>query len=325
MICKWCGNSVNRSDSKCRRCGKSAAPLSQCGGFYDLVPAARPVAAPVPAPGTPTEKENKQSMLILILAVVCGVLAVLLIWSWIANAGLKTDIEDLEDELDDRKSSSSQMGVPDSTGDGETEPVETGGETAETTSGTADAVVTTTPAPVLAKENVTVTVSMAKGKVQEVNTDSELLTADCQTKEKLMLSTSDSRPGTLTVDTSGEEPLTLSWDIPEGFGTAKGGFTVTRLVCRNEDNEDQTIYDGKERWTSSGVLPNLMGDSGDAQSGSITVTKDDLKKWCEDNNVKFEGKMTFIVELILEYEEGGSLTVEVADLEVEADSSQRSR
>lgn len=41
MFCKWCGGSLAPSDSKCKRCGKEVPALSDCGGFYDLVPAVK--------------------------------------------------------------------------------------------------------------------------------------------------------------------------------------------------------------------------------------------------------------------------------------------
>lgn len=41
MFCKWCGADITASASKCTRCGRDIQPLSDCGGFYDLVPGAR--------------------------------------------------------------------------------------------------------------------------------------------------------------------------------------------------------------------------------------------------------------------------------------------
>lgn len=44
MICKWCGNKLSPTNTKCKRCGKEVPALSDCGGFYDLVPnAPKPV------------------------------------------------------------------------------------------------------------------------------------------------------------------------------------------------------------------------------------------------------------------------------------------
>lgn len=41
MFCKWCGGTLASSDIKCKRCGKEVPALSDCGGFFDLVPDAR--------------------------------------------------------------------------------------------------------------------------------------------------------------------------------------------------------------------------------------------------------------------------------------------
>ena len=41
MICKWCGANVAVTDAKCARCGRELPALSDCGGFYDLVPKAK--------------------------------------------------------------------------------------------------------------------------------------------------------------------------------------------------------------------------------------------------------------------------------------------
>lgn len=41
MICKWCGASVAVTDAKCARCKRELPALSDCGGFYDLVPKAK--------------------------------------------------------------------------------------------------------------------------------------------------------------------------------------------------------------------------------------------------------------------------------------------
>lgn len=53
MFCKWCGADLPNSANKCTRCGKEVPAMSDCGGFYDLVPNAKrrtaggPVSTPV--------------------------------------------------------------------------------------------------------------------------------------------------------------------------------------------------------------------------------------------------------------------------------------
>lgn len=41
MFCKWCGEPVKSGQIKCPECGRELPPLSECGGFYNLVPEAR--------------------------------------------------------------------------------------------------------------------------------------------------------------------------------------------------------------------------------------------------------------------------------------------
>lgn len=45
MICKWCGAAIDVSKRKCSVCGRDIPALSDCGGFYDIVPKAARQAA----------------------------------------------------------------------------------------------------------------------------------------------------------------------------------------------------------------------------------------------------------------------------------------
>ena len=53
MFCKWCGADLSNSATKCTRCGKDVPAMSDCGGFYDLIPNAKrrtaegPVSTPI--------------------------------------------------------------------------------------------------------------------------------------------------------------------------------------------------------------------------------------------------------------------------------------
>ena len=44
MFCKWCGANLTQSATVCDRCGRDLPAMSDCGGFYDLVPKAREVS-----------------------------------------------------------------------------------------------------------------------------------------------------------------------------------------------------------------------------------------------------------------------------------------
>lgn len=61
MFCKWCGADLSDSAVKCSRCGHEVPPLSDCGGFYDLVPSARNGgAAPVQQPPRKPETQRQE-------------------------------------------------------------------------------------------------------------------------------------------------------------------------------------------------------------------------------------------------------------------------
>lgn len=36
MFCKWCGKTIQTTDTNCPNCGRQTPPLSDCGGFYNL-------------------------------------------------------------------------------------------------------------------------------------------------------------------------------------------------------------------------------------------------------------------------------------------------
>lgn len=59
MFCKWCGNNLTSSDIKCKRCGREVPALSDCGGFYDLVPNAKKTADTNPGPVDYPEKPER--------------------------------------------------------------------------------------------------------------------------------------------------------------------------------------------------------------------------------------------------------------------------
>lgn len=129
MFCKWCGGNIASSDTKCKRCGKEVPALSDCGGFYDLVPSAKktsntqpepvaPPAKPVSPPRKPepvreveparTKKNSKKSFLGLALLNVVGfvlVVALLLVIVGKVNQystevnGLRNDLRTISEKI----------------------------------------------------------------------------------------------------------------------------------------------------------------------------------------------------------------------------------
>lgn len=129
MICKWCGANLASSDIKCKRCGKEIPALSDCGGFYDLVPNAKkstevytePVVVPEKpivtpqktetakvAPVARSKKTSKKSLLGLTAITILGfVLVVLLLAITLGKVnqyaeainGLQADMQNITEKL----------------------------------------------------------------------------------------------------------------------------------------------------------------------------------------------------------------------------------
>lgn len=129
MFCKWCGGTIASSDTKCKRCGKEVPALSDCGGFYDLVPNAKkpsdvqpgPVVPPVkpaspPRKPEPTreaeparKKSSKKSLLGLTVLNVVGFMLVMLMLFIIVSKvnqystevnGLRNDLRTISEKID---------------------------------------------------------------------------------------------------------------------------------------------------------------------------------------------------------------------------------
>lgn len=182
MFCKWCGGNLASSDTKCKRCGKEVPALSDCGGFYDLVPNAKKTVEVYPGPIVPPErpvnpprkseppieehqpkikKSSKKSLLGLTVLVVVGFAIVILLlvvalgkinqYSREVN-GLMNDLRTINEKINATQAS--------------TEPVETAPETKETT------VIFDT---VLAEQNVVFTVTIpAEDSTQKIDADLDL-------------------------------------------------------------------------------------------------------------------------------------------------------
>lgn len=117
MICKWCGNKMSPSDTKCKRCGKEVPALSDCGGFYDIISKEPKPAEVSPAPvvsmpeqympatesaPVSTSNDNKKVKLILAGCVLAVIIALL-----VSVIALMAKVGELEDKLDEAKESGS--------------------------------------------------------------------------------------------------------------------------------------------------------------------------------------------------------------------------
>lgn len=105
MICKWCGAKTDRKDPKCRRCGRENPALSDCGGFYDLVPQ----AAPRPA-ATPVRKPQKKGSPFALICVLLAIALAVSILFCLKLSGEKRELAEELEELEERLEANTPTG-----------------------------------------------------------------------------------------------------------------------------------------------------------------------------------------------------------------------
>lgn len=182
MFCKWCGGNIASSDTKCKRCGKEVPALSDCGGFYDLVPNAKkpsnvqpgrvvPPVKPAPPPRKPeptrevepekAKKSSKKSLLgLTVLNVIGFVFVILMLFIIVSKVNrYSTEVNGLRNDL--RTISEKMESLVEAT-----EPVVIEPEATESTIAIN---------PVLVEQNVSFTAKInGKGSAQRVEADLDL-------------------------------------------------------------------------------------------------------------------------------------------------------
>ncbi|MBQ9148928.1 MAG: hypothetical protein IJX69_05095 [Oscillospiraceae bacterium] len=114
MICKWCGESIETTASRCPKCGRETPAMSDCGGFYklktggDTGAAAPQTGGPIKLPqldklGHMYVRDMKQTRLLQLVGLGAMVLTVLLLIVTLisvggVNARLKAEMADDEDQ-----------------------------------------------------------------------------------------------------------------------------------------------------------------------------------------------------------------------------------
>lgn len=90
MFCKWCGGNLASSDTKCKRCGREVSALSDCGGFYDLVPNAKNNVEVRQVPlAMPEIQETKKQSPSGIIALIVSCLVIVFLLAGIVFIGIK--------------------------------------------------------------------------------------------------------------------------------------------------------------------------------------------------------------------------------------------
>lgn len=127
MICKWCGAKIREKDRTCPRCGQEIPPLSECGGFYDLVPGARQGAVPPVKPVSPMQptdgptgyyppRKKKKNYNTLWLCVWAVLLFAVLALS-VKSCSLSFELDRLDDRLSKVEKEQKDMGDGEGTGE----------------------------------------------------------------------------------------------------------------------------------------------------------------------------------------------------------------
>ena len=318
MFCKWCGGNLASSDTKCKRCGKEVPALSDCGGFYDLVPNAKKPVEVHPGPVVPTErpanpprkpeppkevapakskKNGKKSLLGLFVLTVIGFALVIMLLVVILGKvnqyssevnGLRNDLRTINEKID-------AIQVP-------TEPVETEPDTTE------PSVILD---PVLAEQNVVFTV-IIPGEDSTQKIDADLNLGDYTD---------------VAIITYGLDTLTGAVNSA-GYSLAEANTTVSLTFdCNNEFRSrtvsvsyviDDTIYglseapetfkwqyrfDTESDWVD---LPeDVFVQTDIAGKTGLTIRETALQELIADN----EGQLELRCEIYRTNTDGGSLTI----------------
>lgn len=318
MFCKWCGGNLASSDTKCKRCGKEVPALSDCGGFYDLVPNAKkpvevhpgPVVPPErPAnpprkpeppkevPPTRSKKAGKKSLLGLFALTVVGFALVILLLVIILGKvnqyssevnGLRNDLRTINEKIDELQIA--------------TEPVETEPEIT---------VPTVVIDPALAEQDVVFTVTIpgedSTEKIEaDLNlgdyTDTAVITYGLDKTTGMVISTgyalkeADTEVS-LTIDYNSEF-RTRSVSVAYVIDDASFGLSEAPETCKW-----QYRFDAASDWED---LPkDAFNQNDSAGKTGLTIRETALQELLADN----EGQLELRCEIYRTNTDDGSLTI----------------
>lgn len=327
MFCKWCGGNIASSDTKCKRCGKEVPALSNCGGFYDLVPSAKkpsnvqpesvaPPAKPVSPPRKPepvreveparTKKNSKKSFLGLALLNVVGFVLVIVILLIIVSKvnrystevnGLRNDLRTISEKIDSLAQA--------------TEPVITEPEETEPTS---------VLDPVLAEQNISFSAKInGKDSAQGVEADLDLgdyndtavITYGTDEETKYINSISYTLKEAdaevvLTVECNSEfhtKNLSVSYTIDDiAYGLSNAPETCKWQYCLGNDADWEDLPDIFIQTNSTGKSGLSIREA--ALQELLTDNEGELELRCEISRTNTKnGSLTLVIEGIRFYEE----------------------
>ena len=321
MICKWCGANLTSTDNKCKRCGKDVPALSDCGGFYDLVPNARKATEgytePVVVPEKPisppqhsetpkgmpparSKKSSKKSLLGLTVITILGfVLVVILLVNMLGKINqhteainaLQTDIQNITEKSDVA-----------------TEPP---------TTGSSDVLD-----PVLSQQNVVFKVTVNGDEEKKVDTSLDL--GDYSDTAVITYDTVDAT-GLISFAsyTLKEADTSTSFTIDYTSGVRTQDISVNYVIddALYGVAETSPIFKWQYRFDEASEWKELPEDiftqTDDNGQTKISIKESALQELIEDN----EGSPELRCEIYCTTADGGSLTIVVEGIEFHQDAN----
>lgn len=322
MICKWCGAKVERTDKKCRRCGKEAPAMSECGGFY---PPPKPavVGDPRPAaPRYPAQPQQKKKSGSGLLVLVCALVAAVLLLSILSLMMTLTNSRKLE-ALSQKNSAPASATQATEEPTEATEPltlaqqdvsVRVDFDPAERENGvevTADGAVSVKSqghikglAVMATRYEVTVTYEEA-GRNHELYLD--LRSSDREREAGVLLDPEDE------LELTDGDLSAFACKLPECFGKPANekdyGFSLARILDRNGNPVDLSKYtlEGAQKREPVAFVQ-------DKETGTVYfVIYADFLEAMEEDSLK-KDDVAFTYEFCYQSQDGGTLTIALGDI-----------
>ena len=316
------------SDTKCKRCGKEVPVLSDCGGFYDLVPDAKVNSSHISEPMTESarnvntsikrdpdcvsvKKNGKKSLLGLTILVAAGFAAVILLlvivlgqlnqYSGKVN-GLRSELQIVGNELQTMRD---ELHIILEKNDAVEVPVESEITEPDVTE------TTTAPAPVLKEQNIIFTLTI-NGEDSKQKIDANLDLGDCVDMAVVTYSL-DGASGDVN-----SACCTLKEANTEAFLTVERSIEDDGAKFSVSYKIDDTIFGLSEESETFRWLYRLGGDSDwkDLPEGAfkqadgagktdLMIDTTELQKLMDSN----EGQLELRCEIFRTNSDNGSLTI----------------
>ena len=306
MICKWCGASVAVTDAKCARCKRELPALSDCGGFYDLVPKAKrePPVIQTQSPQTVQHEESAlkqapmpqntarrmaqdktEKQLRILWTTICFGFVAMLILVTVLTIGLGKKIQ----------------AQPDACGHSE--------EIEYIKNALSPKTEESTAPQSLAEQDIKILVEIANGEKKTIVTTVDLgkCTAMTSTSSNLGAQELEALIGienasvqvSIQYSVEGEETVLIA-DI-KTEGELLGSVTETGSTYQWEWQLSPA-----EEWST------IAEDAVTVEGKKLSFNTEILKKWCEDNSATPIVRLQFAQENT----DGGSINVEISGIEL---------